>query len=186
MQPPPPTPPGPSRWPWIVGALALVLVAVVVVGGLLGGSDSDSGQETTSAGSGDSEGSDGADDGCPTGRPSVRVASSTAAPMFTPLPGQEPPASSEYTLDVEFEVTNEASAPIVVETIEAGVVHHPEAVVAAVGDGEPIAPGEAAIVDGFAQVTVDGAGAAVPLAPDAGSIVLSASWADDDLFHCEI
>jgi hypothetical protein len=88
----------------------------------------------------------------------------TAAPV-------SPDAPITYVLNVDFEVTNEASAPIIVHAIDVGVVGDPDSYVVAT-------------ISGSGHVLRLGVGP--PPVPDSGSIVLEANWADPDVAHCEI
>lgn len=155
-----------------MAGVLLVVLAVVVARGL-------------TAGSGSSGGGSSGGDGCPTDRPSVRVAALTSTPMFEPVPGEDFDTTL-YRLDVEFEVTNEASEPIVVEQIEAGVASHPDAVITALGNGDEVAPGETVTVEGSGEVEIDGAGGGMLGPADVDSIELFAQAADGEHAGCDI
>lgn len=163
--PPPPPPPGstaPARrvWPWIVGGLAVVgaLIAVRSVGG--GSSD-------------------------PTGRPTAAVDSFTPRIMVAPSPLM-PDSPTVYDLGVDFTVTNGASAPIVVQSVETGLIGDPETRIVAYGGSHgTVAPGATATVHGSTQVVESMAGSPFPT-PDSGAVVLVATWADDGDAACDI
>jgi hypothetical protein len=121
---------------------------------------------------------------CPTARPTAEVAtfSPTVVVAPDPLAGT---TTTVYRLDVDFVVTNDTPVPIHVSSIEADVISEPDATVVAYGpSSEAVAPGEAITVGGSADVVQEGL--AEPPVPDAGTVRLTANWADDDYTHCEI
>ena len=129
-----------------------------------------------SSGSGPSSG-----DGCPTGRPLALVTTFTSELVAPPAPS-DPRAARVYRLEVDFEVTNRASAPIVVQTIEVGVVGVPDArVVATGGTGIEVGADETTTVQGSGDVYVVGRQGAVPPSPES-HVSMSATWADEDRF----
>jgi hypothetical protein len=121
---------------------------------------------------------------CPTVRPTAEVAtfSPTVVVAPDPLAGT---TTTVYRLDVDFVVTNDTPVPIHVSSIEAHVFSEPDATVVAQGpSSEAVAPGESITVGGSADIVQEGV--AQPPAPDAGTVRLTANWADDDYTHCEI
>jgi len=118
---------------------------------------------------------------CPTGRPAAAVSrfSQVVVSPSDPLAAGLP----LYQLDVDFEVTNEASEAVVVQGIEAGVIGHGDATVVAMpADGRALQPGETATYSGSGFVS----GATTPPVPESAGVRLEASWADDAFLHCDI
>jgi hypothetical protein len=111
---------------------------------------------------------------CPTGRPTARIDTFSANLLdpFTPM----------YQLDVDFEVVNEASAAIVVLSVEASVTGEPDAGVVAHGAGQ-VPPGGTVTVQGSGFASGDGM---APPTPDSGSVVLDATWAEVDHAGCDL
>jgi hypothetical protein len=152
-----------------VPAIAVVALAVGVVGWAALGSGAD-----------DPPGRGGA---CPTGRPSAAVDTWTEEVTSTGMPGGPPFAV--YHLDVEVVVTNEASAPIVVRSVEVPLVAPPGQ---PPGVGFPsevaeVAPGGTTTVEVPMDVVIEGP--PMPPTPDS-SVRLSAEWASDELVSCPI
>lgn len=118
---------------------------------------------------------------CPTGRPAVAVSqfSQVVVAPSDPLAAGLP----LYRLDVDFDVTNEASEAVVVRGIDADVIGHPDATVVALPtDGRALRPGETATFSGSGFVS----GAMTPPVPESAGVRLEATWADDEFLHCDI
>jgi hypothetical protein len=152
---------------WV--AVALIVVAAVVVARSV--------FDGASSGSAD----------CPTGRPTATIGTYSASLTAPPMPG-DPSSTVVYDVQIDFEVTNEASAAIEVHQINAALIDDPSpSVYAAPSDTPVVESGETTTVGGSGQVVRQGtSGLATEPTPDSGSVTLVAQWADDDLGHCEI
>ena len=95
---------------------------------------------------------------------------------ITPGPGAEPTTS--WSLSVDFEVRNNATAAVQVDQVLATVVGHPEARIDATGEGQRLDPGGIAVVTGTTDVIEPGADITVGPTPDATAVVLDARWVD--------
>jgi len=100
-----------------------------------------------------------------------------------PLPGSDiaPDTTPLYELRVSFEVTNETSAPIVVSSVDAGIIGDPGTRLTGAPSSDPLAPGETVSVD--ATTVVESFG--MEPTPDAGSVNVYALWSDEDHLACD-
>lgn len=125
---------------------------------------------------------------CPTGRPAGRVdtysASQVGGSLPMPMPGADtaPDPTPMFELRVSFEVANETSAPIVVVSVDAGIIGDPGTRITGSASSDPLAPGDSISVD--AMTVVESFGGMEPT-PDSGSVTVYATWSDEDDRVCD-
>jgi hypothetical protein len=86
-----------------------------------------------------------------------------------------------YELRVSFEVTNDTSAPIVVSSVDAGIIGDAGTRLTGTPSSDPLAPGESVSVDATTVVETFG----MEPTPDAGSVNVYALWSDEDHVACD-
>ncbi len=122
---------------------------------------------------------------CPTGHPVVSVKAFrphliTATPG---LGGAEP--TSLYELSVDYEVRNEGSAAVLVDTVQGTVIGQPDVRIVTTGPPVKLDPGGTTVVTGTTDVSTPGL-TDMPT-PDATGVTLSARWADQDKYAgCDV